>query len=76
MSKLLTIILPKIKDGLKRYSDTIYSRNGVNQMWILKNSKESLEHLKFKAISKVSSPKTFDFPCFIQQFPMNNWNLV
>ena len=40
---------------------TIYSRNGANQMWILKNSKELLEHLKSKAISKVSSIKTFDF---------------
>ena len=31
-------------------------------MWIFKYSKELLEHLKSKAISKVSSIKTFDFP--------------
>ena len=72
LSKLLTIILSKIKDALKRYTDTIYSRNGVNQMWILKNSKELLEHLKSKAISKVSSIKPLIFPRFIEQFPMNN----
>ena len=73
LSRLLTIIISKIQDGLKRYTDTIYSRNGVNQIWILKNSKELLEHLKSKAISKVSSIKTFDFfPRLIQQFPMNN----
>ena len=59
LSKLLTIILSKIKDGLKRYTEAIYSRNSVYQMLILKNSKELLEHLKFKAISKVSSIKTF-----------------
>ena len=39
---LLIIILSKIKDGLKRYDDNIYSRNSVNQMWILKSSKELL----------------------------------
>ena len=29
LSKLLTTIISKIKDGLKRYTDTIYYRNGV-----------------------------------------------
>ena len=75
LSKLLTIILSKIKDGLKRYTDTIYSRNGVNQMWIL-NKFKALMVSKIKFIksqislnrkttnylkSKVSSIKTFDF---------------
>ena len=36
LSNILIIILSKIKDVLKRYTDTIYYRNGVNQMWILK----------------------------------------
>ena len=39
LSILLTAILTKIKDGLHKYCETIYSRSGVNQMWILKNSK-------------------------------------
>ena len=30
LAKLLMIIISKIKDGLKRYTDTINSRNGVN----------------------------------------------
>ena len=69
LSKLLTIILSKIKDGLKRYTDTIYSRNGVNQILILKNSKELLQHLKSKAISKVSSIKTFEFSTLYTTIP-------
>ena len=32
LSKLLTIFFSKHKNGLKRYTDKIYSRNGVNQM--------------------------------------------
>ena len=39
ISKLLTFILSKVKTGLQSYYDTSYSRGGVNQMWILENSK-------------------------------------
>ena len=67
---LLTITLSKIKDDIKQYTDIIYSRNGVYLIWILKNSKVLLEHLKSKAISKVSSIKALIFPLFIQ-FSMN-----
>ena len=37
LSFLLTKILSTIKDGLVRYCNTKTSRNGVNNMWILKN---------------------------------------
>jgi hypothetical protein len=30
-------------------------------MWILKNSKELLENLKFRGFSKIDSIKTYDF---------------
>ena len=43
LSKLLTCILSAVKTGLQSYCDTSYSRGGVNQMWILKNSKDLLE---------------------------------
>ena len=56
LSKLLTIILSNNKYGLKRNTDTIYSGNGANQMCILQNSRELLEHLK-STITKVSSIK-------------------
>ena len=39
LSRLLTSILTTVKVGLKKYCDVIYSRSGINQMWILKNSK-------------------------------------
>ena len=39
-------LLTHIKQILKKYSETAYTTSGVNQMWILKNSKELLEHLK------------------------------
>ena len=38
LSCLLTKLLSTIKDGLVRYCNTKTSRNGVNNMWILKNS--------------------------------------
>jgi len=32
-----------VKTNLQKYHDTYFSRSGVNQMWILKNSKDLLE---------------------------------
>ncbi|KAK3091612.1 hypothetical protein FSP39_021192 [Pinctada imbricata] len=39
VSILLTKVLSEIKSGLQKYYSTVYSRSGINQMWILKNSK-------------------------------------
>jgi hypothetical protein len=44
-----------------KYCETVYSRSGINHMWILKNSKDLLDNLKSKSFSQVSSIKTFDF---------------
>jgi len=33
--QLLRSIISAVKTGLQSYCDTSYSRNGVNQMWIL-----------------------------------------
>jgi hypothetical protein len=43
LSKLLTCILSAVNTGLHSYCDTSYSMGGVNQMWILKNSKRSVK---------------------------------
>ncbi len=40
---------------------TIYSRSGINHMWILKNSKDLLDNFKSRSFSEISSIKTFDF---------------
>ena len=45
LSCLLTKVLSTIKDGLVRYYNTKTSRNGVNNMWILKNSTSLLSSL-------------------------------
>jgi hypothetical protein len=50
--KVLTCILSAVNTGLQSYCDTSYSRGGVNQMWILKNSKYFLVY---------NSIKIFDF---------------
>ena len=50
-----------IKQGLQKYCETAYSRSGISQMWILKNSKQLLEHLKSLTFNHVTSIKSFDF---------------
>ena len=69
LSKLLTTILTATKNGLQRYSDVVYSRNGVNSMWILKNSKDLVEQLGSQYISGVSSIRTYDFSTLYTTIP-------
>ena len=69
LSKLLTSILSAVKDGLQSYCDTCYSRNGVNQMWILKNSKDLLDHIQSRSLSSCKSIKTFDFSTLYTTIP-------
>ena len=45
----------------KKFYKTAYSRSGVNQMWILKNSKELLEHLQSQNYNNITNIKPFDF---------------
>jgi hypothetical protein len=46
-SLLLTKLLTTIKESLLRYCFTTYSRSGVNQIWILKNSKDKLSRCRY-----------------------------
>jgi hypothetical protein len=39
----LTKIMSAVKEGQQKYCETVYSRSGINHMWILKNSKEAFE---------------------------------
>ena len=68
LSRILTIILSKIKQGLQKYCDTIYSRCGINHMWILKNSKTLLEYLQSHSFDEVTSIKTFISQLYTQLF--------
>ena len=58
LSKLLTCMLSGVKTG---FCDTSYPRGGVNQIWILKNSKDLLEYIQSRSLSSCNSIKTFDF---------------
>ena len=60
LSILLTKLLTHIKQCLQKYCETAYSRSGVNQMWIRKNSKELFDHLK-SPYSNLITIKYFDF---------------
>ena len=62
----------KHSDSLyQKYCDTAYARNGVNQMWILKNSKEFLENLKAPSLHFVNNIKSFDFSTLYTTIPHN-----
>ena len=51
------------------YCDTAYSKSGVNQMWILKNSKDLLHNLDSISLSKINSIKTYDFTSLYTTIP-------
>jgi len=51
------------------YCDTSYSRGGVNQMWILKTSKDLLEYTQSNSISSCNSIKTLDFSTLYTTIP-------
>ena len=69
MSKLLTSILTTVKDGLKKYSDVIYLHSSINQMWILKNSKELLDNLQSHSLTSIYSIKRYDFSTLYTTIP-------
>ena len=69
LSILLTKLLTHIKQGLQKYCETAYSRSGVNQMWILKNSKELLEPLQSPNFNHITSIKSFDFSTLYTTIP-------
>ena len=69
LSCLLTKVLSTIKDGLVRYSNTKTSRNGVNNMWVLKNSTSLLSSLDQLDVSTATSVHTFDFSTLYTSIP-------
>ena len=69
LSKLLTSILTTIKEGLQKYCDIVYSHSGINQMWILKNSKQLLDNIQTNSITSINSIKTFDFSTLYTTIP-------
>ena len=71
LSILLTKLLTHIKPGLQKNCETAYSRSGVNQMWILKNSKKLLEHLKSPNFNHKASIKSLHFSALYTNIPQD-----
>ena len=69
LSCLLTKVLSTIKDGLVRYCNTKTSHNGVNNMWILKNSTSLLSSLDQLDVRTATSVQTFDFSTLYTSVP-------
>jgi hypothetical protein len=69
---LLTNILKAVEEKIQTYCATTYARGGVNQMWILKNSKELLANLNAQNFSQINSIKHMTFQKFTQQLLMLN----
>ena len=69
LSKILTTILSTVMGHLQSYCETAYSRNGINQMWILKNSKALLESLAYHQLTSVTDIKTYDFSTLYTTIP-------
>ena len=69
LSCLLTKVLSTIKDGLVKYCNTKTSCNGVNNMWILKNSTGLLSSLDQLDVRTATSVQTFDFSTLYTSIP-------
>ena len=69
LSCVLTKVLSTIKDELVRYFNTKTSRNGVNNMWILKNSTSLLSSLDQLDVRTATSVQTFDFSTLHTSIP-------
>ena len=71
LSILLTKLLTHIKQCLQKYCETAYSRSGINQMWILKNSKEllAIDHLKSPNFNHITNIKSFNLSTLYTTIP-------
>ena len=69
LSCLLKRVLSTIKDGLVRYCNTKASRNGVNNMWILKNTTSLLSSLDQLDVGTATSVQAFDFSSLYTSIP-------
>ena len=71
LSCLLTKVLITVKDGLIRYNNTDTSHNGVNSMWIVKNSTRLLSSMDQLDVRTATSVQTYDFSTLYTSIPHN-----
>jgi hypothetical protein len=63
-----------MKEKLQIYCASTYIRSGVNQMGILKNSKELLANLKAQNFSQIDGIKTYYFSTIYTTIPSDKLN--
>ena len=71
LSCLLTKVLTNVKDGLIRYNNAKTSWNGVNNMWIVKNSTSLLSSLDQLDVCTATSVQTYDIFTLYTSIPHN-----
>jgi hypothetical protein len=59
---------------LQSYCDTSYSIGSVNQMWILKNSKDLLEYIYSRSLSSCNNIKSCDLSTLCTAIPHSKLN--
>ena len=69
LSIRLTKLLTHFNQGLQKHCGTAYSRSGINQMWILKYSKELLNHLKSPNFNLITNIKSSYFSTLYTTIP-------
>jgi len=69
VSGILTKCLQIIKDKRIAYCKVIEKNSSINQMWILKNSKDLLEHFQKAQFSKAKCVSTWDFSTLYTSIP-------
>jgi len=62
-------MLSAVTEGLKSYCDKVCSRCNINQMLILRTSKDFLDNFNVRTFSKISSIETFDFSTLYTTIP-------
>jgi hypothetical protein len=62
------------KTGLQSYCDSSYSRGCMNQMWILKNSKDQLEYIQSRSLSSCNVIQILDLSTLYTTIPHSKRN--
>ena len=69
LSTILTGCLQVIKGKRTAYCNAIFNNSGINQMWILKNSKDLLEKCDQPLFAKAKCISTWDFSTLYTSIP-------
>ena len=68
LSIIMTNILYSIEEGLKSHCDRVYLHSSINQMWILKQSKDLLDNFNSRPFRKLHLSKQLTFLHFTLPF--------